>query len=252
MRLLRLDRDKCNLEDSLQVYIQPIFDIDNFSIVGGEALIRSKATAFEKVTNNSVSALELINKNGWYLELDYFVLKNICEFINLNKHRITKQISVNLCKETIEIEGVADKFIKLIEGYNIDRELIAFEVNEKTNFENKNTSDNLNKLNTFGIEIMLDDFGFGDTSLILISSYNVTTVKLDKIFLNNLTEKRIKAVKGMIEFLTNLDIKIVIEGVENKEQLDIIRGLGKCDVQGYLLGKPVDMETYLKLYAKDL
>ena len=127
--------------------------------------------------------------------------------------------------------------------------MIAFEINEKTNFDSEIAIENMKKLDKLGIELILDDFGFGDTSLIIIGSYNISTVKLDKIFLKDLNDRRIKVVKEMLNFLENLGIKIIIEGVEKKEQLDIIRKLGKCNVQGYLLGKPVDMETYLEMYT---
>lgn len=127
--------------------------------------------------------------------------------------------------------------------------MIAFEINEKTDFDSEIAIENMKKLDKLGIELILDDFGFGDTSLIIIGSYNISTVKLDKIFLKDLNDRRIKVVKEMLNFLENLGIKIIIEGVEKKEQLDIIRKLGKCNVQGYLLGKPVDMETYLEMYT---
>ena len=249
MKLAKRVPNSNRIEDLLQVYMQPVFDIDKFSIVKAEALVRSRNTIFGKRPNDATRAFELIRKNGWYYELDNYVLKTVCEFIETNKQRIKKKISVNLCKETIEIEGVAENLARTISKYDIDKSMIAFEINEKTNFDSEIAIENMKKLDKLGIELILDDFGFGDTSLIIIGSYNISTVKLDKIFLKDLNDRRIKVVKEMLNFLDNLGIKIIIEGVEKKEQLDIIRKLGKCNVQGYLLGKPVDMETYLEMYT---
>ena len=250
---MRLCKRECynsnKIEDLFQVYVQPVFDVNKFSIVKAEALIRTRSNIFCIGENNASKAFEIVKKNGWYYELDEYVLNTACEFIKENAHRIDKQISINICKETIELHGVADKLMDTINKHNIDKKMIAFEINEKTDFNSPIAIENMEKLENLGMEIMIDDFGFGDTSLLVIGEYKISTVKLDKVFIQDLSDRRVQIVKEMIGFLDNLGINVIIEGVENKEQLDIIRDLGNCNVQGFLLGKPVDLETYVKLYT---
>lgn len=236
------------LGDILEVYVQPVFESRKFELVKAEALIRTNKNTSGLWCNSAEHPFKIIEKNNWYRELDEFVLCNICNFIYSNKGKLLNPISVNLCKETIEMPFIADRILAIINNYNIDKKMISLEINERTNFKSGAVAENLKRLEDNNIDLMLDDFGFGDTSLLVIGSHKINTVKIDKNFLNILDSRRINVIREIIGMLKRLNIDIIVEGVENKEQLDITREIGDCSIQGFLLSKPVELNEFIRKY----
>lgn len=229
----------------LKVYLQPIFQSDTLELIGAEALIREK----DNQDNTSARALDIIDKYNLHKELDLFVLKEVCEFID-SKDIPEEKIAVNISKLTLEIKGAANEMITIISrGYKA-REKITLEINEKTDFKNKIVLKNIRRLAECNIDLAIDDFGGNDIALFDVLNESIAGVKLDKLVIKDLdtNENKVKMIKAMKSMLDNVDVTVTIEGVEDKEQLDLVRGLGYARLQGFILGVPIDIEEYIKLY----
>ena len=245
----KVDKEQESLADEvlsrLRVYLQPIFQADTLELIGAEALIREK----EPQANNSARALEIIDKYNLHKELDLFVLKEVCNFID-SKDIPEERVAVNISKLTLEIKGVADEIITLISRSYKAREKITLEINEKTDFKSDVVLSNIRKLASCEIDLAIDDFGGNDIALFDILNESIAGVKLDRLVIKDLetNENKVRMIKAMKNMLDTVDITVTIEGVEDKEQLDLVRGLGYARLQGFILGVPIDIEEYIKLY----
>ena len=107
----------------------------------------------------------------------------------------------------------------------------------------------LNDLRNWGIKVILDDFGIGYSSLSIIQKIPIDIMKIDKTFLNNIKEKNgVFLLETIINIAKNLGIKIVCEGIETAEQIEILQGL-KCDYgQGFFYSKALSEETYKNMF----
>ena len=147
---------------------------------------------------------------------------------------------------------LADKLLNIMKAYNVDSKYINFEITESASGNEKNIMQaNIDKLMEAGITFSLDDFGTGNSNLNYIIDLPVNIVKFDKIMVDSyFADKKAKHVmESSIRMLNELNYKIVLEGIETKEQLDVVSNLGVDFIQGYYFSRPVagnDVIEFLK------
>ncbi|WP_195939949.1 EAL domain-containing protein [Romboutsia sp. 1001713B170131_170501_G6] len=237
------------IKDRYTIYYQPIINPKNDKIVGFEALIR-----YINPEGKIVSPYFFINdieKSNMTEELAIWVFKNILRDyewfkLNTNLKDETFYISMNISFNEIK----SKKFLKTIdstieEDKNFDNKNIIFEIVENIESENlKEIKKGMEFLQSKNIKIASDDFGVKYSNLDILSKLNFDMIKIDKYFIDEIKNNKFN--HEIIIFLSKVckltNKSIVLEGVEFKEQVDIIKNIdyGNIFIQGYFYGKPED------------
>lgn len=240
------------LEDNrILVLLQPKICVDTQKIIGAEALSR----ILDKEGNVLSAALfiPILEKSGRIIDLDQYVTKAVYRIIEQwqAEGREIVPISINLSRNHFFKEDVVETIIREFEEHNIDKSLIEFEITESVFFEQADILiQKIEKLREYGFKISVDDFGAGYSSLNLISILPVDIIKLDRGFIQNSlqTSKGKNIVKGLIEILNTVELQIVCEGVETREEERIIREYGCKHVQGFLHDRPIPIPLFQEKY----
>ena len=243
-------------EGQFQVYFQPKFSLPDDRLAGAEALVR-----WDHPTLGFLSPGEFIplfERNGFITRLDTSVWERTCALL----HRWTAQgmavvpVSVNISRVDIFQADVADILLRLTQQYELDPRLLHLEITESAYTEHpEQIIAAVDKLRGLGFVIEMDDFGSGYSSLHMLDQMQLDVLKLDMKFIQSETAKSLE--NGILRFVVDLarrmDLRVVAEGVETREQLERIRELG-CDyVQGFFFAKPMpsrEFETYLSRGAR--
>lgn len=235
------------------VYLQPKHDVKNNNIIGAEALIR-----WEHPTRGLISPgsfIPLFEKNGFIVRLDEYVWEEICKTLAkwIKEGYKPVPISMNVSRIHIYNYGFEKKILDLIEKYNLPSELIELELTESTFIEN---TGELYKIMEFlqkkGLSFSMDDFGSGYSSLNMLKSAPIDTIKLDREFLNEttVTNKGQTIIRHTIAMANQLKLNVVAEGVETEKQADFLVKAGCLIAQGYYFSKPMNIEEFQKLMFK--
>ena len=240
------------LEDkSILVYFQPKMSVKENMVVGAEALTRLQ----DEDGNIIPPALfiSILENSGKILELDWYVMRfvfaKIREWLNNGKKPI--KVSVNLSKLHFYHDNLVGDIISEFDKYHISPEYIEFEVTESVFFEEAQLIINkIEKLRERGFRVSVDDFGAGYSSLNLIGILPVDIIKLDKGFIKNSlgNQKGKYIIKGLISILNEIDMDIVCEGIETKEEEQIVSEFGCDSMQGFLYDRPIPIEEFEQKY----
>ena len=234
------------------VYLQPQVDIHHENkIIGAEALVRWKKNDGSIIP--PADFIPLFEKNGFIVKLDRFVFEEVCRYLQqrLIERKNIFKISVNVSRISALQNDFVESYIKIKNRYEIPNDLLEIEFTETVIVENVEHLDNVMKqMRDNGFIFSLDDFGSGYSSLNMLKNVVVDVIKLDMMFFKNSVDiKREEIIVGSLIYMAKaLDMKIIAEGVETKEQLVRLKKLG-CDiVQGYYFGKPVAKEEFEVTY----
>jgi diguanylate cyclase (GGDEF)-like protein/PAS domain S-box-containing protein len=249
---LELERDlnKAFFEDQFELYFQPIVTIDGV-LTGGEALIRWQHPERGLVPPNDfiflAEEIGLINEIGkWVL---YTTTKHLAEW---TKKR-DLYISVNLTAreyENINLFEIVKSALK--QAGNLDPTYLKLEITETLGMRDPEKSLKfMNELTRIGIEIFIDDFGTGVSSLSYLKDLPASTLKIDKAFIDNITTSPsdVDYLEHIIRLIKSRDKKIVIEGVDNIGQHNILKKLPVDRLQGYYFSRPVNAPDFEKLFT---
>ena len=243
-------RDKAELEADLyhaierkEIYLmyQPQIDLETNKISGAEALLR-----WDHNTKGLINTEEFINyaeDSGLIVSLGKWVIHeaiNQCKRWQTDDQAIPK-LSINISARQLRHENFMGEVEALISDFDIGVTNLEFEITESLFLnDDKYTLNVLQKLNHLGISIAIDDFGKGYSSFSYLKKLPVQSLKIDKMFIKDLTQKSdaraiVKAIIAMGKALNKI---IVAEGVETHEQLMILKELGCDQAQGYHITKP--------------
>ena len=235
-------------KEEFVIYYQPKVDTVTSELNGAEALVRWK-TNKELIPPGKF--IPLFEKNGLICHLDLYMLEHVCMDIRkwIDKGIEPVCISVNFSKIHFKDITFSDKVESIVDKYMIPHKFIEIEITESAYEETKDSLKTILKaLNAKGFSTSIDDFGSGYSSLNLLSQLDFQVLKLDKAFLDSgIEEEKVKnVVDSVITMAKKLDMKVVAEGVERKEELDLLRLLS-CDlIQGFYFDRPIPMEDFEK------
>ena len=232
-------------------YVQPKCRIYDGKVIGAEALVRWLDP--EKGLVSPAEFIPLLEKNGMIGELDRYIWKEVCIWLRkcLDEGIAMVPVSINISRIDIMSMNVVDYLLKLTEKYKIDHQLLKLEITESAYTENaKKFQETVKQLREEGFYILMDDFGSGYSSLNMLHSVKVDTLKLDMRFLDMAEEDKEKGIhilNSMVQLSKSMNLPIIIEGVETKEQETYLRDMGCQFAQGYLYYKPMPVYEYEKL-----
>ena len=233
---------------------QPQFHTDGKKLRGFETLIRCK-----KPDGTIVSPAAFIpaaEKTNLITNIDDYVLRRaMTEFkpiLEATGKKLT--ISVNVSAKNIGTENFAEKIKQMIDEIQFPAENLEIEITEYS-FANsmENTIDNILTLRTLGVQIALDDFGTGYTSIAQLMKLPINLLKIDKSLIDSIETDPVMSdmVDSVIYMGHIMNCEVISEGVENENQLEILKE-HKCDfIQGFVWGKPMPFDTAVGL-CKDI
>ncbi len=241
---------------NLMVYYQPKISCESEKITGAEALIRWKRENGTFVyPDQFISEFE---NNGNIIRLDYYVYDEVFQFIRkrLDEGLPVVPISMNVSRRHLENEDIMFYIEHLIDKYDMPTEYIEFELTESIYIDNVETALHfISRCNQMGIKISMDDFGSGYSSLNMISSIPIDVLKIDGVFMHrgkDLNKNDKIVLNNVIKMAKELNMAVLCEGVETREQVDFLKDAG-CDViQGFYFGKPMPepaFEDFIRQYS---
>jgi diguanylate cyclase (GGDEF)-like protein/PAS domain S-box-containing protein len=242
-------------KNELSIRYQPIFDIKQpRTIVGAEALLRWENPILGAVS--PAKFIPVVEKTGQIIPIGEWVLEQVCKQISiwqLAEYHIVP-ISVNISVKQLEQAEFAKIVVEIIKRNNIKTNSIELEITESVSSGDLETIiNNLKELKNNGIKISMDDFGTGFSSLGQLELFELDKLKIDKIFLDDIVSlsRKQKLVKSIIAMAKGMDLTVVAEGIETKDQLLYLRKLGCQFGQGYLVSKPLSVEELETLFIYD-
>ena len=230
-----------------KVYYQPKYDVNTESIVGAEALVRWQKTDGTLISPGAF--IPLFESDGLVVHLDGYVFESVCQF---QKERMENKlpmvpISVNLSRASIHFSDVVDRYVDIVNQKQIPFECVPIELTESATLYSEKILEITDQLVNAGFTLHMDDFGSGYSSLTSLNELNFSTVKLDKSLIDYIDQVRgKKIVQQAIDLGHGLDMKVVAEGVESKEQKDCLKEM-HCDmIQGFYYSKPLKQEDFIE------
>ena len=223
------------------MYLQPKVEMSTRKIVGAEALIRWIHPEFGFVRPDQF--IPLLEKRHQIYEIDQYIWEEACKALKYRReHQLSMiAISVNVSRDDLYKEDLLDVLNSLVTKYEIDPKQLHLEIIERAYVDDSDHMYQiLTKLREQGFIIEMDDFGTGESSLAMVADMPIDYIKLDRQFLvSGLDDKRhIEVIRAMINLAKTLDVEVLAEGIETKEQEEILYKLGCRYAQGYFYGKP--------------
>ena len=232
--------------DQIQLYFQPQIDLNTSEVTSVEALIRWNHPVQGFIPAEQI--IRVAEQTGLISELTYWVIaESIKEYIKWDNLDIT--ISINLSVWNLQDPNLISFISKKLNENNIKPEKIVFEITESDVMHDPiKAREVLTTLSEMGVELAVDDYGTGFSSLAYLKVLPVKCLKIDKSFVIDMFDDENDAiiVHSTIELAHNLGLTVVAEGVETEQLLDKLRQLG-CDyAQGYLISKPKNSSEFIK------
>ena len=246
--------EKTKIEHNLQfaldnkefmLYFQPQYKTSNDKISGFEALIRWKSRELGMVPPNDF--IKIAEESQKIVAIGKWVFVNSCDFASKLIKRGYKDIKVSVNISIVQLiqDDFTDFILATIESKNLDFKLIELEITETVLIRSvQEAYTKLETLRSKGVSISLDDFGTGYSSLSYLQNLPITTLKMDRTFVEDITKNTIteNLASFIISMAHKLNLEVIAEGVETKLQLDILKKYNCDKVQGYYYSKPVPEE----------
>lgn len=238
-------------EKQFQMYLQPKYSISQNKIVGAEALVRWIHPKRGMVYPNEF--IPVIEENGFIKMVDYYIWEEASRFIRkcadlgITDCPVSVNVSRHHLKETEFIRVLMDD----IKRYQIDKSLLELEITETANDEQ--IGQMAMRLKLDGFTLLMDDFGSGYSSLNVLLETPFDVIKLDKKFMDNMmaSDKGKLILEHMVSMAHELGLGLLAEGVETKEQVDVLGKIGCDNVQGYYFARPMPQEEFFELLKED-
>lgn len=249
---MKIEKNIITALNNNEFYInyQPQYNVLDGKIAGFEALLRWKNKDIGFVSPEDF--IGVAEDTNLIVPIGKWVLENACKFIkNINEEfNRNYTICVNISILQIMQNDFVDMVSKILKDVNLDNELLELEITESIMMESyKNISCKIKNLRSKKIKIALDDFGKGYSSFSHLKQLPITTLKIDKSFIDNIVfdTKCNYIVGAIISIGKNLGIDVVAEGVETKEQYNCLVKHGCDKIQGYYFSKPVQETDVIKM-----
>lgn len=236
-----------------QVYLQPKYDLEKGKVVGAEALVRWIHPTRGVIPPNSF--IPLFEKNGFIIKLDEYIWRETCHILRAWIDCGLEPIPVSVNVSRLHLKSSSfDKVVSgLLRQYELPFDLLELELTESLFVENLDKKIKiLLELRRKGFQLNMDDFGSGYSSLNMLKDIPIDTLKIDcGFFGETVTSSSGKIViKHTIAMAHELDIQVVAEGVETKDQADFLVRSGCSVIQGYYFSRPIPALEFTEKYMQ--
>ena len=238
-----------------KIYLQPKVDMRTGKIIGSEALVRWVHP--EKGLISPRNFIPIFENNGFITELDYYIFETVSK--QLDKWRQEGMpilpVSVNVSRADLYDPNLFPNIVRIVDKYNIPHEDIEFELTESSFISDNHKLVELTfNLQKGGFHVLMDDFGSGYSSLNSLKDIKVDVLKIDINFLptSKDDERAGKILTSVVSMAQALDLKVVVEGVETRDQADFLISIGAYEAQGYFFFRPMPIEDFEKALKAQL
>jgi EAL domain-containing protein (putative c-di-GMP-specific phosphodiesterase class I)/GGDEF domain-containing protein len=237
-----------------QVYYQPIYSVEDHRFHSAEALLRLKDEEYGFISPELF--IPVAEKNGAIHKIGSYVMEEVCKFIASEDYQtlgidfIEINLSVTQCMRT----NLAKDILDTMDKYHVRPDQINLEITETAASYSQNTMmENMETLTNAGIMFSLDDYGTGYSNMRRIASMPFDIVKLDKSFTNAEDNSKMQIVlENTIRMIKDMNMKIVVEGIETEKMVEQFSDL-KCEyIQGFYYSKPVPKEEFVSFIKSSL
>lgn len=232
------------------MYLQPKYSISKNEIIGAEALVRWKHPKRGMIYPDQF--IPVIEENGFIRKVDYYIWEEACRFIRRCRDEgfADCPVSVNVSRAHLRDDECIMMLDDMIRQNGIPRNLLELEITETV--DDQQVSSKAFQLKEEGFTLLMDDFGSGYSSLNILLETPFDVIKLDKRFIENmmLSVKGRMILEQVVAMANKLGLGLLAEGVETKEQVELLQKIGCDQVQGYYYAKPMAAEDFFMVLRK--
>lgn len=236
------DLDKALSNNEFVLHFQPQADLETGEIHSVEALIRWQHP--RRGLLPPVEFIPLAEESGRITDIGRWVVAAACRQLTAWKGTACEnlRIAINLSGRELDDENLVDEIREALEAEQVPANRLEVELTEEIFIQNiEHNRNQLGRLHDLGVNIAIDDFGVGYSSLGYLRDFPVDLLKIDRSFITSVTERHDDSVitRAVINLAHNLGIQVIAEGVETEEQLNFLRQHGCNLIQGYLISRPI-------------
>lgn len=241
-------------EGRFRMYLQPQVDAEG-RFIGAEALVR----AFRKdgTLIPPVSFIGILEDSDQIARLDRFIWESaaakLAEWSGKDSLK-DAYISVNVSPRDLYLTDVPETFRQLCEQYGIEPSRLHVEITETSVLDDiKKRAKTIERLQSYGFLVEIDDFGKGSSSLSMLSQSSADVLKIDKEFIDRIqtSDKSFRILSSVIGLTKEIGMHAIVEGVETKEQLDILKSIGCDTFQGFYFARPMPAQDVEERYGRE-
>ena len=233
--------------NELDLKFQPIWDINNGSLISCESLLRWPSKPEYRLDH----VIEIAEETGLILDIGEFVIERTLE-VAAKTRALAPDLthSINVSPIQFRYQDLPALLEQKLSATGESARRIMLEITESTFIDNmQRTQLMLDRLHEMGAAVAIDDFGTGYSNLSVLHNFTVDWIKIDKSLISNIThaDNNYQIVNAIIQMAVNINMKVVAEGVETLSELSVLRSVGCDRVQGFLLSEPVSEERLYEL-----
>ncbi|MFB3161027.1 bifunctional diguanylate cyclase/phosphodiesterase [Neobacillus sp. 179-J 1A1 HS] len=231
-------------KNELYLVYQPIVDVYGKQVIGVEALLRWQHPVLGAISPGEF--IEIAEESDLIIKLSNWVLETACRqrkiWTDMNLPPF--YVSINVPARQINLESFLESVKDTLARHELPAKLLKIEITERTAMTNvQQTLHTIKELQDKGVDIILDDFGVGYSSISYLVQYPFNTIKIDKSFIEGLENKNQRSVcRTLVAMGRNLGMNVVAEGVEELEQYQFLCSIGCHNMQGYYFSRPTSVE----------
>ena len=232
-------------------YLQPKWNMTTDHISGAEALVRWIDSSGNIIQPGDF--IPVFERNGFIEQVDFYMLDKICKYIRqmLDEGREVYPVSINQSRYLLYDPNYIMKVQEIMLKYKVPKGLIELEITETVFFNEKERMlEVMRHLKEFNMNLSIDDFGSGYSSLNLLRDIPFDVLKIDRGFLDESAQSESGKwiLRKIVEMAEGLNLKVICEGVETHEQVDMLLDIGCIYAQGFLYSRPIPIEEFMEKY----
>ena len=239
--------DEAIQNEWIKVYLQPVIRSLTGQVCSGEALTRWIDPELGFISPGEF--IPLLEKTGLSYKVDTYMIKKVTELLHkeIQAGGNPVPVSVNISRTDFLYCDPVQVVVEALETYNLSRSLICVEITESAFTDQPEAiKEAIDRFHYEGIEVWMDDFGSGYSSLNVLKDFNFDEIKIDMVFLRNFNDKSRIIVTKAVQMAKQLGIHTLAEGVETIEHVEFLKSIGCEKIQGYFYAKPIAYEEQLE------
>jgi len=235
-------------------FFQPKVDIFTGRLAGAEALVRWRHP--ERGLVGPDQFIPLFEKNGFIVDIDFHIYEQVCAWISerLARSQVPAPISCNFSRMHISNRAFPERLAEIAARYEVPAAFLELEITETVAMDNTDSLVALmNRLQRKGFLIAIDDFGAGYSSLGLLQKLPADVLKLDRNFIAGQVDRIDRIIiEGVVKIAHSMEMSVVCEGVETRDQIDFLRSINCRLAQGFYYSRPMTVPDFTNYWAEYL
>ncbi len=250
--MMENDFDRAIADEEFVVWYQPKYDVKTERIAGAEALVRWKKSDGTMISPGEF--IPLFEKNGLIVRLDEYVFRKVCQKQKerMKQGKVVLPVSVNLSRATLHHDGIVERYAQIVYDNENPFESVPIELTETAALYSIQIQGLTEKMVNVGFMLHMDDFGSGYSSMTSLNVLPFHVLKLDKALIDYIGNSRgDQVIQHTIALAHGLDMKVLAEGVEKKEQVEFLKKMQCDEIQGFYYARPQPYEVYDAMVEKE-